>query len=163
MPVTGVDEDSAAAVLREEAPLVGSRARSDDADDDGKTAGSGRVPPAVYVIIVNEIYERFSFYALKSVLALYLQQRLGFSEDHATASLSGFIFAAYTCTLGGGYLADAHWGKYRTIVVLSLVYCVGGALLAITAIPGQLRFCSRLQRTDAFDSASQLERERNHL
>jgi POT family proton-dependent oligopeptide transporter len=39
--------------------------------------------------------------------------------------------AVYFTPLLGGYLADRVWGKYRTILWLSLVYCAGHACLAL--------------------------------
>ena len=77
-------DDSLAAVEREQAPLVGaSHSASTSGSDAGEVGASERrrVPRSVYFIISNEICERFSFYALKSILALYLHEQLRFSED----------------------------------------------------------------------------------
>ena len=50
---------------------------------------------------------------------------------HAKEIFHLFAMAVYFTPLFGGYLADRHWGKYRTILWLSLVYSAGHALLAI--------------------------------
>ena len=50
--------------------------------------------------------------------------------------IHAFIFYAYAITLAGGIISDSYWGKYKTILYLSIVYCVGDAVLALTAIPG---------------------------
>ena len=31
-------------------------------------------------------------------------------------------------------LADSYWGKYKTIFILSIVYCLGMALMAVSAV-----------------------------
>jgi dipeptide/tripeptide permease len=36
----------------------------------------------------------------------------------------------------GGVLSDSYLGKFRTILYLSLVYCIGNVVLAVTALPG---------------------------
>ena len=42
-----------------------------------------------------------------------------------------FVIGVYFFPLLGGWLADRFFGKYRTILWLSLVYCVGHACLAL--------------------------------
>lgn len=42
----------------------------------------------------------------------------------------------YFAPLSGAALSDSYFGKYKTVVYLSLVYFVGTLLLAVTAIPG---------------------------
>ena len=76
------ENDSKHLVVEESAPLV---VGGGSTDGDGAPLNN-RVPRAVYFIICNEISERFSFYALKSILALYLSDYLGFSEDGGTSA-----------------------------------------------------------------------------
>ena len=42
-----------------------------------------------------------------------------------------FVMGVYFFPLLGGWLSDRMWGKYRTILWLSLVYCAGNACLAM--------------------------------
>lgn len=116
-------------VNTEEEPLI--RHDYDDGD-------VNRFPPSIKYIMSNEICERFSYYGLRAILALYLTEQLLFSETNATVVVHAFTMGAYATTLIGGYLSDAVLGKYRTIFYVSLIYCSGGAVLAITAIKGLL-------------------------
>ena len=93
------------------------------------------MPRAVFFIISNEICERFSFYGLKAILALYLRNELGFDEGTATSLVHAFVMVAYAMTLFGGWLSDSVLGKFLTVVSLSLVYVVGSITLSVTAIP----------------------------
>eukprot|EP00761_Pharyngomonas_kirbyi_P010130 gb/GECH01010148.1/.p1 GENE.gb/GECH01010148.1/~~gb/GECH01010148.1/.p1 ORF type:complete len:522 (+),score=103.64 gb/GECH01010148.1/:1-1566(+) len=93
-------------------------------------------PKSVWFIMGNELCERFSFYGFKTILALYLNNYLLFSEDHATTIVHIFIFFAYGFPLLGGWLSDSYLGKFWTIFSLSLVYCVGNIVISITSIPG---------------------------
>jgi dipeptide/tripeptide permease len=35
----------------------------------------------------------------------------------------------------GGIISDSYWGKFKTILILSLVYCLGSIVLAVTSFP----------------------------
>ena len=59
-----------------------------------------------WVANISEIFERLSYYAVFSTLALYLNQTLGFSSA-LSASLSGiFGGAVWVMAIFGGALAD---------------------------------------------------------
>jgi POT family proton-dependent oligopeptide transporter len=97
------------------------------------------LPPGVPHIIGNEAAERFSFYGMKAVLAVFMVQYLHLmdgkgagvmNEAEATARVHLFNGAVYLTPFLGALLADIFIGKYRTIVALSIVYCFGHAALA---------------------------------
>ena len=73
---------------------------------------------------------RFSFYGMKAILPLYLTGSLNFTQTRSTTLIHSFNFSAYFFTLFGGILSDSLLGRYQTILSLSLVYCVGMAVLA---------------------------------
>jgi solute carrier family 15 oligopeptide transporter 1 len=78
---------------------------------------------------------RFSFYGMKTILPLYLTGILAFSQSRAITIIHAFNFGAYAFTLLGGVLSDGVWGKFWTILWLSLVYCLGLVSLSVTALP----------------------------
>ena len=90
-----------------------------------------QMPPGIPYIISNEAAERFSFYGMKAALAIFLANYLGvlggsnLSEADATSYVSWFNTAVYLTPLFGAVIADAFFGKYRTIITLSIVYCLG--------------------------------------
>jgi len=103
------------------------------------------MPPGVPHIIGNEAAERFSFYGMKAVLAVFMVQYLhlmdgrgtgGMNEAEATANVHLFNGAVYLTPFLGALLADIFIGKYRTIIALSLVYCGGHAALAAMGVFG---------------------------
>jgi POT family proton-dependent oligopeptide transporter len=96
-------------------------------------------PPGVPYIIGNEGCERFSFYGMKSILfeysaALYVTASVVESraKDLATSDVHLFIAGVYALPMIGATIADRLLGKYRTILWLSLVYCAGHLVLALT-------------------------------
>src|SRR3954454_18373090 len=102
---------------------------------------STAMPPGVPYIVGNEAAERFSYYGMRAILTVfmtkYLLDRSGvlavMTPDQAKAWYHWFISAVYICPLAGAIIADAWLGKYRTILILSVVYCFGHLALALDA------------------------------
>lgn len=96
-------------------------------------------PPGLPYIVGNEAAERFSYYGMKAILVVFMTTYLldgsgarhVMSSEEATFWYHIFGMANYIVPVVGAILADALWGKYRTIITLSLVYCLGHAALAI--------------------------------
>ena len=72
---------------------------------------------------------------MKAILPLYLTGSLHFNENRATTIIHAFNFSAYFFTLFGGILSDSLWGRFRTILYLSSIYCVGMVALALSSFP----------------------------
>ncbi len=100
-----------------------------------------RWPRQVAYIIGNEGCERFSFYGMRNILTQFLvSSALLFAAVEAVPKVEReaaakevfhtFVLGVYFFPLLGGWLADRLLGKYRTILYLSLLYCVGQACLA---------------------------------
>lgn len=100
---------------------------------------SRNLPAGIPNIVANEAAERFSYYGMRAILVVYMTQYLMnsagqpdvMSEDEAKAYFHLFVSAVYMTPLLGALLADTIWGKYRTIIVLSLIYCLGHFALAV--------------------------------
>ncbi|WP_437513476.1 POT family MFS transporter [Sorangium sp. So ce1099] len=88
-------------------------------------------PPQIKYIIGNEGCERFSFYGMKNILTFFMINYMLIHEHVAKANYHLFVSACYFFPLLGGFLSDRFFGKYRTILWLSLVYCAGHACLAV--------------------------------
>ncbi len=93
-------------------------------------AAPGRYPPQVKYIVGNEACERFSFYGMASILVLYMNEHLLYPERDSKAYYHLFIMASYLTPLVGGWLADRFFGRYATILWISLAYVAGHAVLA---------------------------------
>src|ERR1051326_2381046 len=87
-------------------------------------------PPQIKFIVGNEAAERFSYYGMKSILALYITRSLLQTEDRATTIIHLFGFAVYFMPLFGAWLSDRILGRYHTILWISLFYCMGHGVLA---------------------------------
>lgn len=92
-------------------------------------------PKAVGFIVTNEFCERFSYYGMRTILSLYLRDKLGFSDNGATVIYHVFTMFAYFFPLIGAMIADGWLGRFRTIMYLSLVYAAGSTLISVSAMP----------------------------
>ncbi|MBA3961393.1 MAG: POT family MFS transporter [Chthoniobacterales bacterium] len=96
------------------------------------------MPPGVPYIIGNEAAERFSYYGMKSILAVfmthYILSKTGvldpMQEHEADSYTHYFVSGVYYLPVLGAILADGWLGKYFTIFSLSIVYCLGHLTLA---------------------------------
>lgn len=104
-----------------------------------------RMPPGIPWIIGNEAAERFSFYGMRTILVAFMAGYLHLmdgiagspmAEARANEYYHWFVSAVYLTPLFGALLSDVFLGKYRTIMILSLVYCAGHAALACMGLFG---------------------------
>ncbi|RAP58114.1 oligopeptide:H+ symporter [Oleiagrimonas sp. MCCC 1A03011] len=100
-------------------------------------AGKGALPRQIPYIIGNEGCERFSFYGMRNILTPFLisslllfapeAERIGIAKD----VFHTFVIGVYFFPLLGGWISDRFFGKYNTVLWMSLVYCAGHACLAM--------------------------------
>ncbi len=88
------------------------------------------LPPQTKYIIGNEACERFCFYGMKAILIVYMTKVLLMTEDSAQEIAHLFNAAIYILPLLGAWLADRFLGRYKTIFFISILYCIGNAVLA---------------------------------
>ena len=88
------------------------------------------LPPQTKFIIGNEACERFCFYGMKAILMVYMTDVLLMSKNNAQEIVHLFNAIIYILPLIGAWLADRFLGRYKTILFISLFYCLGNAVLA---------------------------------
>jgi len=97
------------------------------------------MPTGIPYIVGNEAAERFSYYGMKAILIVFMTQYLAGTDGgldpmvrtEAVAWYHTFSTANYAFPILGAILSDWLWGKYRTIIALSIVYCLGHLALAL--------------------------------
>ncbi len=97
------------------------------------------MPRGLSYIAVNEAAERYSFYGMRGILTVFMVRYLAdgsgrpdpMTESEARIWYHTFTMGVYFLPLLGALLADIFWGKYRTILALSLFYCLGHAVMAM--------------------------------
>ena len=114
-----------------------------------------KLPGGIPYIIGNEAAERFSFYGMKGILVVFMTGYLSLlpgavgnepmSDTDAIANYHLFTTAVYFTPILGALLSDILLGKYLTIMILSIVYCIGHGALALMGLgegidPGWMLF-----------------------
>ncbi|MGZ5006311.1 MAG: POT family MFS transporter [Methylobacter sp.] len=100
---------------------------------------SSEIPAGIPFIIGNELAERFSYYGMRAILVVFMTQYLmnadgqlaTMTANEAKAYFHLFVSVTYFTPFLGALLADGLLGKYRTIILLSSVYCLGHFCLAL--------------------------------
>ncbi len=100
---------------------------------------AGVIPTGIPFIIGNELAERFSYYGMRAILVVFMTQYLMDASGHLAPMTEGeakayfhlFVSITYFTPFFGAILADGFFGKYRTIILLSVVYCLGHFSLAL--------------------------------
>ncbi len=93
-------------------------------------------PKALWQLFNIEMWERFAFYGMRAVLAVYVATRffshLG-NEANAQASLvyGGYTALVYATGIAGGYVADRVLGYQRSILLGALIMASGLFVLLI--------------------------------
>ncbi|EPR79454.1 Peptide transporter [Spraguea lophii 42_110] len=86
------------------------------------------------LIVSNEFCERFCFYGLRSLLFPFLREKLSMSVQHSTIIVHLFYVSCYLFAIVGGILSDSIWGRFKTILILSLFYIVGCFMLFFVSL-----------------------------
>jgi len=68
---------------------------------------------------------------MRSILTLYIAKHLGQGSSTASEIVHLFVFGVYFMPLFGAWLSDRVLGRYRTILYISLFYCLGHGVLAL--------------------------------
>lgn len=99
------------------------------------------LPVSIPLIIANEGAERFSFYGMRSILVTFLVAQFfnpsinpamqTVAEAKANEVTHFFVSLAYALPFVGGIAADWFFGKYKVILYISLVYCLGHLFLSM--------------------------------
>jgi POT family proton-dependent oligopeptide transporter len=139
-----------------------------------------KYPRSVPFIIGNEAAERFSYYGLRSILVTFLVAQFynpshlasltTQSEAHANEVTHLFVTLSYFMPLVGGIMADWFFGKYKVILWISIVYCLGNfftssfttnlnlfttGLILIAIGAGGIKSCVSANVGDQFDKSNQ--------
>ena len=77
-----------------------------------------------------ELWERFGYYGLQGIMAVYLVKQLGMSEADSITLFSSFSALVYGLVAIGGWLGDKVLGTKRVIMLGAVVLAIGYALVA---------------------------------
>ncbi len=90
-------------------------------------------PKGLYVLFTTEMWERFNFYGMRAILALFLVNALKYSDADAAIIYGGFLALCYLTPMLGGFIADRFLGNRSCILWGGSAMAVGQLLLFCSA------------------------------
>ncbi len=93
------------------------------------STADNRHPKGFWFIFWGELAERASFYGMKTLLLLYMIQKLGYTDANSATVVSLFTAFCYILPIVGGYIADHYLGKFKTIIYFAIPYILGHVIL----------------------------------
>ena len=100
------------------------------APGDGVLASFFKQPKGLFPLFFTEMWERFSFYLMLALLALYMTENLGFKEDRASDVTTWYLSLVYFTPFIGGLIADRLTGYVKAILVGGMLMMFGHIVLA---------------------------------
>ncbi len=113
-PISETDEDNTnenSKTNDEQNGLKSSENNNNNEESNKNWAQKGKYPKIVFLIILTEFCERFSYYGIRTVLYIYLTSFVKQSKDTATVIYHAFTVICYFTPLFGAILA----GKLKNL------------------------------------------------
>jgi POT family proton-dependent oligopeptide transporter len=103
---------------------------------------TSKMPRGIPYIIMNEAAERFSFYGMRALLPIFMTEYLmsatgqfdPLSDLETVKYIAYFTAAVYAFPFIGAIISDALFGKFKTIIPLSIIYCIGHIVLTLDVV-----------------------------
>jgi len=95
-------------------------------------------PAGLFVLFFTEMWERFSYYGMRSLLVMFLTAAMmgdhpgwGWSRENAMALFGSYTALVYLSTMLGGYFADKLIGYRWAVIVGAFLMTLGHAAMAV--------------------------------
>jgi POT family proton-dependent oligopeptide transporter len=89
-------------------------------------------PKNLYLLFFTELWERFGFYTIQTILILYMTKALTMSDKNANILYAAFSSLLYLTPMIGGYLADRYLGFQRTITIGGILFIIAYTLMSFS-------------------------------
>ncbi len=87
--------------------------------------------PGFSIFFLTEMWERYGFYVLQSLLIFFAVKKLGISDKDAYSLVGSFTALAYVNSIFGGYIADRMIGYDYSVIAGTLLLCAGYSVLSV--------------------------------
>ena len=99
------------------------------AQDTRDTAFFGH-PFGLFVLFSAEMWERFSFYGMRTLLVLYLTKHFLFDDSVSAGIYGAYLGLTYALPVLGGFFADRYLGARNAVVYGGILLCLGHMTMA---------------------------------
>lgn len=92
----------------------------------------GKYPKQLWYLFTVEMWERFCFYGMRGILALFMVDQLALNDREANLKYGAIQAFVYAFTFMGGIVADKVLGFNKSLVFGALIMIAGNTLIAIS-------------------------------
>ena len=92
-------------------------------------------PKGLFVCFFTEMWERFSFYGMKTLLFFYITKYHLFTDEAGYLLLGTYGGLAYALPVVGGLLADRYLGMRKAVIFGGVLLCLGHFGMAFEGEP----------------------------
>ncbi|MDI2091158.1 peptide MFS transporter [Commensalibacter oyaizuii] len=85
---------------------------------------------AFFVVLFIELWERFGYYGMQSILVLFLSKHMRFGDNDANLLIGAFAAMTYAAPALGGWIGDKVIGNRRAMLCGSIILAIGYLLLS---------------------------------
>ena len=90
-------------------------------------------PKGLWVLFGTEMWERFNFYGMRTLLTLFIVNALMMSKEQSSIIYGGFLGLCYLTPMLGGFVADRFLGNRNCIMLGGTLMGIGQLLLFFSA------------------------------
>jgi POT family proton-dependent oligopeptide transporter len=87
-------------------------------------------PIGLSICFLTEMWERFSYYGMRTILILYLTKYHLFGVDKASMIYGAYAGMVYMMPIIGGYMADRYLGSRKAVTYGAILLVLGHGLMA---------------------------------
>lgn len=88
-------------------------------------------PPSIRVFFATEMWERYGFYVVQTLLALFLVSHYHWHDKHVYLLVGSFTALTYLSPVLGGWIADHLLGQKRTVLTGAVILFFSYTILCI--------------------------------
>jgi len=95
-------------------------------------------PIGLSVLFLTEMWERFSYYGMRTILILYLTKYHLFGVGKASMIYGAYAGLVYMMPIIGGYMADRYLGSRKAVTYGAILLVLGHGLMAFHGAPAYM-------------------------
>ncbi|MEG3146812.1 peptide MFS transporter [Sphingomonas sp. RT2P30] len=87
-------------------------------------------PPGLTILFLTEMWEKFSYYGMRTLLIYYMVKQLMLSQAHASLVYGLYTAFVYFTPILGGVISDRWLGRRRAVIIGGSIMAAGHFLMA---------------------------------
>jgi POT family proton-dependent oligopeptide transporter len=91
-------------------------------------------PRGLTILFLTEMWEKFSFFGMRTLLVYYMTRQLQLGQQQASLVYGLYAAGAYLTPIAGGYIADRWLGARRAVILGGAIMALGHFMMAAESL-----------------------------